>query len=103
MALVGELILVLSAYRRFPGRVLGVSTHVAMAEGTPQPVVDQGIDHGSIPELHSSAISSHEIRCVRHRLHPPGHRDPQVLVEALNRFPFDSTLLALSALAAGGA
>ena len=27
-----------------------------------------------------------------------GHRDPQVLVEALNRFPFDSTLLALSAL-----
>ena len=27
-----------------------------------------------------------------------GHRDPQVLVEALDRFPFDSTLLALSAL-----
>jgi aryl-alcohol dehydrogenase-like predicted oxidoreductase len=27
-----------------------------------------------------------------------GHRDPQVLVEALNRFPFDSALLALSAL-----
>jgi aryl-alcohol dehydrogenase-like predicted oxidoreductase len=27
-----------------------------------------------------------------------GHRDPQVLVEALDRYPFDSTLLALSAL-----
>jgi aryl-alcohol dehydrogenase-like predicted oxidoreductase len=27
-----------------------------------------------------------------------GHRDPQVLVEAIDRFPFDSTLLALSAL-----
>jgi predicted aldo/keto reductase-like oxidoreductase len=27
-----------------------------------------------------------------------GHRDPQVLVEALNRFPFDSSLIAVSAL-----
>jgi aryl-alcohol dehydrogenase-like predicted oxidoreductase len=27
-----------------------------------------------------------------------GHRDPQVLVEALNRFPFDSALIAVSAL-----
>jgi aryl-alcohol dehydrogenase-like predicted oxidoreductase len=27
-----------------------------------------------------------------------GHKDPQVLVEALNRFPFDSALIAASAL-----
>jgi aryl-alcohol dehydrogenase-like predicted oxidoreductase len=27
-----------------------------------------------------------------------GHKDPQVLVEALNRFPFDSALIAVSAL-----
>jgi aryl-alcohol dehydrogenase-like predicted oxidoreductase len=27
-----------------------------------------------------------------------GHRDPQVLIEALNRFPFDSALIAVSAL-----
>jgi len=27
-----------------------------------------------------------------------GHRDPQVLVEALNRYPFDSALIAVSAL-----
>jgi aryl-alcohol dehydrogenase-like predicted oxidoreductase len=34
------------------------------------------------------------IRCIS----ISGHRDPRVLIEALNRFPFDSTLIALSAL-----
>lgn len=34
------------------------------------------------------------VRCIS----ISGHTDPQILVEALNRFPFDSALIALSAL-----
>jgi aryl-alcohol dehydrogenase-like predicted oxidoreductase len=44
-----------------------------------------------------TAIRAREEGMVRN-ISISGHRDPQVLVEALNRFPFDSTLLALSAL-----
>ena len=44
-----------------------------------------------------TAIQARDEGLVRH-ISISGHKDPQVLVEALNRFPFDSTLLALSAL-----
>ncbi len=33
-----------------------------------------------------------------HRISISGHTDPQILIEALNRFPFDSALIAVSAL-----
>ena len=44
-----------------------------------------------------TAIQAREEGLV-HNISISGHSDPQILVEALNRFPFDSTLLALSAL-----
>ena len=44
-----------------------------------------------------TAIQARDEGMVQH-ISISGHRDPQVLVEALDRFPFDSTLLALSAL-----
>jgi aryl-alcohol dehydrogenase-like predicted oxidoreductase len=44
-----------------------------------------------------TAIQARDEGLIQH-ISISGHRDPQVLVEALDRFPFDSTLLALSAL-----
>jgi len=44
-----------------------------------------------------AAVQAREEGLVRH-ISISGHSDPQVLVEALNRFPFDSALIALSAL-----
>ena len=44
-----------------------------------------------------AAVKAREEGLVRH-ISISGHSDPQVLVEALNRFPFDSALIALSAL-----
>jgi aryl-alcohol dehydrogenase-like predicted oxidoreductase len=44
-----------------------------------------------------TALQAREEGLVRN-ISISGHRDPRVLVEALNRFPFESTLLALSAL-----
>jgi aryl-alcohol dehydrogenase-like predicted oxidoreductase len=44
-----------------------------------------------------TAIQARDEGLIQH-ISISGHRDPQVLVEALNRFPFDSALLALSAL-----
>jgi aryl-alcohol dehydrogenase-like predicted oxidoreductase len=44
-----------------------------------------------------TAIQAREEGLIRN-ISISGHRDPQVLVEAVNRFPFDSALLALSAL-----
>jgi predicted aldo/keto reductase-like oxidoreductase len=44
-----------------------------------------------------AAIQAREEGLVRH-ISISGHTDPQILVEALNRFPFDSALIALSAL-----
>ena len=44
-----------------------------------------------------TAIRAREEGMVQH-ISISGHRDPQVLVEAIDRFAFDSTLLALSAL-----
>ena len=44
-----------------------------------------------------AAIQARDEGLVRH-ISISGHTDPQVLVEALNRFPFDSALIALSAL-----
>jgi aryl-alcohol dehydrogenase-like predicted oxidoreductase len=44
-----------------------------------------------------TAIQAREEGLVRH-ISISGHKDPQVLIEALNRFPFDSALVALSAL-----
>jgi aryl-alcohol dehydrogenase-like predicted oxidoreductase len=44
-----------------------------------------------------AAIQAREEGLVRH-ISISCHTDPQILVEALNRFPFDSTLIALSAL-----
>ena len=44
-----------------------------------------------------AAVQAREEGLVRH-ISISGHSDPQVLVEALNRFAFDSALIALSAL-----
>lgn len=44
-----------------------------------------------------TAIQARDEGLVRH-ISISGHKDPQVLIEALNRFPFDSALVALSAL-----
>ena len=44
-----------------------------------------------------AAIRAREEGLVRH-IGISGHTDPQILVEALNRFPFDSALIAVSAL-----
>jgi aryl-alcohol dehydrogenase-like predicted oxidoreductase len=44
-----------------------------------------------------TAIQARDEGLVRH-ISISGHKDPQVLVEALKRFPFDSALVALSAL-----
>jgi hypothetical protein len=44
-----------------------------------------------------AAIQAREEGLVRH-ISISCHTDPQILIEALNRFPFDSTLIALSAL-----
>ena len=44
-----------------------------------------------------TAIQARNEGLVRH-ISISGHKDPQVLIEALNRFPFDSALVALSAL-----
>ena len=44
-----------------------------------------------------AALQAREEGLVRY-ISISGHRDPQVLVEALNRFPFDTALIALSAL-----
>lgn len=44
-----------------------------------------------------AAVQAREEGLV-HYISISGHSDPQVLVEALNRFPFDSALIALSAL-----
>lgn len=44
-----------------------------------------------------AAIRAREEGLVRH-IAISGHTDPQILVEALNRFPFDSALIAVSAL-----
>jgi len=44
-----------------------------------------------------TAIQAREEGLVRH-ISISGHTDPQILIEALNRFPFDSALIAVSAL-----
>lgn len=44
-----------------------------------------------------AAIRAREEGLVRH-ISISGHTDPQILIEGLNRFPFDSALVALSAL-----
>ena len=44
-----------------------------------------------------AAIQAREEGLVRY-LSISGHTDPQILIEALNRFPFDSALVAVSAL-----
>ncbi len=44
-----------------------------------------------------AAIKAREEGMVRH-ISISGHTDPQILIEALNRFPFDSALIAVSAL-----
>ena len=44
-----------------------------------------------------AAIQARDEGLVRH-ISISGHTDPQILIEALNRFPFDSTLIAVSAL-----
>jgi aryl-alcohol dehydrogenase-like predicted oxidoreductase len=44
-----------------------------------------------------AAIQAREEGVVRH-ISISGHTDPQILVEALDRFPFDSALIAVSAL-----
>ncbi len=44
-----------------------------------------------------AAIQAREEGIVRN-ISISGHTDPQILIEALNRFPFDSTLIAVSAL-----
>ena len=44
-----------------------------------------------------AAIQAREEGLVRY-ISISGHTDPQILVEALNRFPFDSALIAISAL-----
>jgi aryl-alcohol dehydrogenase-like predicted oxidoreductase len=44
-----------------------------------------------------AAIAAREQGMVRH-ISVSGHTDPQILIEALHRFPFDSALMALSAL-----
>ena len=44
-----------------------------------------------------SAIKAKEEGVVRY-ISISGHTDPQILIEALNRFPFDSALIAVSAL-----
>ncbi len=44
-----------------------------------------------------AAVQAREEGLVRH-IGISGHTDPQILVEALNRFPFDSALIAVSAL-----
>jgi len=44
-----------------------------------------------------AAIRARDEGMVRH-ISISCHTDPQILIEALNRFPFDSTLIALSAL-----
>ena len=44
-----------------------------------------------------AAIQAREEGLVRY-ISISGHTDPQILVEALNRFPFDSALIAVSAL-----
>ena len=44
-----------------------------------------------------AAIQAHEEGLVKH-ISVSCHTDPQILVEALNRFPFDSALIAVSAL-----
>jgi len=44
-----------------------------------------------------TAIQAREEGLVRH-ISISGHTDPQILIEALNRFPFDSALVAVSAL-----
>ena len=45
----------------------------------------------------AAAIQAREEGLVRY-ISISGHTDPQILVEALNRFPFDSALIAVSAL-----
>ncbi len=44
-----------------------------------------------------TALQAREEGLVRN-ISISGHRDPQVLIEALNRYPFDSALIAVSAL-----
>jgi aryl-alcohol dehydrogenase-like predicted oxidoreductase len=44
-----------------------------------------------------AAVQAREEGLVRH-ISISGHTDPQILVEALDRFPFDSALIAVSAL-----
>ena len=44
-----------------------------------------------------AAIQARDEGLVRH-ISISGHSDPQILIEALDRFPFDSALIALSAL-----
>lgn len=44
-----------------------------------------------------AAVKAKEEGLVRH-IGISGHTDPQILIEALNRFPFDSALIAVSAL-----
>ncbi len=44
-----------------------------------------------------AAVKAQEEGLVRH-IGISGHTDPQILIEALNRFPFDSALIAVSAL-----
>ena len=44
-----------------------------------------------------AAIKAQEEGVVKH-ISISGHTDPQILIEALNRFPFDSALIAVSAL-----
>ena len=45
----------------------------------------------------AAAIQAREEGLVRY-ISISGHTDPQILIEALNRFPFDSALIAVSAL-----
>ena len=58
---------------RLRGRVLGVASHMAMAERAPQTVQHDPVLEGLISELDAGSQSPNVVRHVGHRLHASGH------------------------------
>ncbi len=54
---------------------VGAGTHVSIVEGAPQPIVDEGVEHGRVAQPSSLASLRKDEGGVRHRLHTARYRD----------------------------
>ena len=57
----------------FCSRILGVTAHMAVAEGTPQTIQHQAVLERLIAEFYTGSQPPDVVRHVRHRLHAPGY------------------------------